>query len=272
MNAIEPRPIPDTLTFLRLAVDMRQLYKVARERGWGKRGRTDHFDEGRALHHALTETFGEKALPLFRLLVAPGKVKGALYAYSTLPEKQLRQTAELCAHEYDEALGIKDMRAKAFPTRFAAGARLGFDLRVRPVRRTKSAQNKSGVREIDAFLHEALQHENDPAFMANTGRTRERVYTDWLSERFAGAAALEADGNGIATTALARFNRGVAVRRNAESSNRGSEGPDAVIHGTLVVADKTAFAALLANGIGRHKAYGYGMLLLRPPTPRRQEG
>lgn len=66
MNAIEPRPVPDTLTFVRLCVDIRQLYQVGRERGWGKRGRADHFDEGRALHHALTETFGEKALPLFR--------------------------------------------------------------------------------------------------------------------------------------------------------------------------------------------------------------
>ena len=153
MNAIEPRPVPDTLTFLRLSVDMRELYRVASGRGWGKRGRTDHFDEGRALHHALTETFGEKALTLFRLLVAPGNAKGALYAFSTLPEKQLRKNAEICAHEYDEALGVKDLRGKAFPARFAAGTRLGFDLRVRPVRRTKSGRNKSGVRELDAFLH-----------------------------------------------------------------------------------------------------------------------
>ena len=165
---------------------------------------------------------------------------------------------------------MKDMRAKAFPTRFTAGTRLGFDLRVRPVRRTKSEQNKSGVRELDAFLHEALQHEDEPAFMENSGRTRERVYNDWLNERFAGAAALEEDGNGIPTAKLARFNRGVAVRRNAERSNRGTEGPDAVIHGTLVVSDEAAFAALLANGVGRHKAYGYGMLLLRPSTPRPQ--
>nr|WP_246742824.1 type I-E CRISPR-associated protein Cas6/Cse3/CasE [Rhodomicrobium vannielii] len=250
---------------------MRGLYRIAQDRSWGKRGRTDHFDEGRALHHAITETFGEKALPLFRLLVAPGKEKGALYAYSTLPAKQLRQTADLCAPEYDEALGIKDMRAKSFPTRFAAGTRLGFDVRVRPVRRTKSARNKSGVREIDAFLHEALQHEDNLAFMTDNGRTRERVYTDWLRERLADAAVLE-DGNGMAAATLARFSRGVAVRRNGEGQNNGSEGPDAVIQGSLVVGDETAFATLLANGIGRHKTYGYGMLLLRPATHRPLEG
>lgn len=272
MNGIKPSPAPDAITFLRLTVDMRQLYRVAKDRGWGKRGSSDYFDEGRALHHALTESFGEKALPLFRLLVAPGKGKGALYAYSTSPEMQLRQNAEICPHEYDEVLGVKDLRAKAFPTRFATGARLGFDLRVRPVRRTKSGQNKSGVRELDAFLHEALRHD-DPDFMAKSGRTRERVYNDWLNERFAGAAALEMDENGIPTARLARFNREIAVRRDGgEGRNSGTEGPDAVIHGTLIVSDEAGFAALLANGIGRHKTYGYGMLLLRPATHRSLEG
>ena len=107
--------------------------------------------------------------------------------------------------------------------------------------------------------------------MANRGRTRERVYNDWLNERFAGAASLEVDGNGVPTATLARFNRDVAIRHDGEGRNRGSEGPDAVIHGTLVVNGEAAFAALLANGIRRHKAYGYGMLLLRPATRRPQE-
>jgi len=32
----------------------------------------------------------------------------------------------------------------------------------------------------------------------------------------------------------------------------------------LTVTDGEAFARLLAKGVGRHTAYGYGMLLLRP--------
>ncbi|GHE81823.1 hypothetical protein GCM10019059_44550 [Camelimonas fluminis] len=43
------------------------------------------------------------------------------------------------------------------------------------------------------------------------------------------------------------------------------EGPDATFHGSLVVTDPEAFTILLARGVGRHRAYGYGMLLLRPP-------
>ena len=50
----------------------------------------------------------------------------------------------------------------------------------------------------------------------------------------------------------------------------GLEGPDATVHGTMTVTDPTAFARLLAHGVGRHRAYGYGMLLLRPPGAARR--
>jgi len=36
-----------------------------------------------------------------------------------------------------------------------------------------------------------------------------------------------------------------------------------LIGGTLSVRDPEAFAAALAAGVGRHKAFGFGMLLLR---------
>ncbi|MFG1332515.1 type I-E CRISPR-associated protein Cas6/Cse3/CasE [Xanthobacter autotrophicus] len=42
-------------------------------------------------------------------------------------------------------------------------------------------------------------------------------------------------------------------------------GHSAVLVGTLTVRDAQAFAALLARGVGRHRAFGYGMLLLSPP-------
>jgi hypothetical protein len=42
------------------------------------------------------------------------------------------------------------------------------------------------------------------------------------------------------------------------------EGPDAILRGEFVVKDPASFAAVLTNGVGRHRAYGYGMLLLRP--------
>jgi CRISPR system Cascade subunit CasE len=58
-------------------------------------------------------------------------------------------------------------------------------------------------------------------------------------------------------------------RTRVQRGGRRIEGPDAVVHGTLTITDPTAFAALLARGVGRHRSYGYGMLLLRPPQRRR---
>jgi CRISPR system Cascade subunit CasE len=43
------------------------------------------------------------------------------------------------------------------------------------------------------------------------------------------------------------------------------EGPDAVLRGRLQIEDGNGFARLVARGIGRHRAFGFGMLLLMPP-------
>ena len=87
-------------------------------------------------------------------------------------------------------------------------------------------------------------------------RSREEVYADWLTEQFRrrGGAQLE-------SATLYSFQRTRALRKRHA---RYSEGPDAIMRGTLIITDADAFANLLAQGIGRHRAYGYGMLLLRP--------
>ncbi|WP_083761830.1 type I-E CRISPR-associated protein Cas6/Cse3/CasE [Alkalilimnicola ehrlichii MLHE-1] len=40
--------------------------------------------------------------------------------------------------------------------------------------------------------------------------------------------------------------------------------PDALVTGRLTVRDPDTFATLVARGVGRHRAFGFGMLLLRP--------
>ena len=57
------------------------------------------------------------------------------------------------------------------------------------------------------------------------------------------------------------------MRLQRKAVQRGSkrlEGPDVTFHGELIVTDAVAFAKNLTAGVGRHTAYGYGMLLLRP--------
>jgi len=47
-------------------------------------------------------------------------------------------------------------------------------------------------------------------------------------------------------------------------ASRAIDGPDVTFTGTLEVTDSAAFSALLARGLGRHRAFGFGMLLLAP--------
>ena len=148
------------------------------------------------------------------------------------------------------------------PGEWRVGQKLGFDLRARPVRRltgelgTANGTTYKAGAELDAFLLEALTvFAADPDGMKKAGRTREAVYLDWLSERLAPWAALDR-----ASSRLAGFRRGRAAR------NGGVGGPDTTIRGTVTISDATGFGELLERGVGRHCAYGYGMMMLRPPA------
>ncbi|MGM0584276.1 MAG: type I-E CRISPR-associated protein Cas6/Cse3/CasE [Pseudomonadota bacterium] len=240
-----------TLHLVELPIDLACLHRWAGQRGLGARGA---LDEGAALHHLLGEAFGPSMLQPFRLLVAPRARRGTLYAYAEAPAEALADTARGVAGPSErEVLPLDRIRAVERPDgTWREGMRLGFDLRARPVIRLASPLQGDGARfakgaEIDAFLAETLR--NDAA------RPREAVYRDWLAERLEPVAGLESE-----ETRLHAFRR-ARVRRNG----RWLDGPDAILHGTLIIRDPQAFADLLAQGVGRHRAYGYGMLLLRPP-------
>lgn len=219
-------------------------------------------DEGRALHHLLSESFGKGVLQPFRLMVGKDKRQATLYAYAQADEAALRQTAaETGTPDALALLALSDLRTKPMPEAWKEGRRFAFDVRVRPVRRLLKPLEEAGGgsakpfrkgAEVDAFLVAALRNATDgEAGAPDEPMTRESVYRAWLAERLAGAARLEA-------ASLARMERTRIARTKI------TEGPDAVFHGELTVTDGDAFARLLARGVGRHTAYGYGMLLLRP--------
>jgi CRISPR system Cascade subunit CasE len=253
------------LNLIRVPIATDALARWAGERGWvRRRGGVAAFDEGRALHHLLDEVLGPGVLRPFRLLVPPRRTGGNLYAYSVLDARSLRAAAR--AHALPDHLNVLSpdrLESKPMPDVWRVGQQLGFDLLARPVRRlrrdldTPSGKTVGVGKEIDAFLLEALRrHPTAPGSMVKENRTREAVYLDWLAERLAPAATLDRPAS-----RLARFRR-IRVARG----DRGPEGPAATVHGTMTVTDPSAFARLLAHGVGRHRAYGYGMLLLRPPN------
>lgn len=255
------------LHLIRVPLATDGLARWAKERGWVKGAGATVFDEGKALHHLVHEVLGPKAFRSFRLLVPPRRVKGNLYAYSLSDADALRAIAAIYAcPDHLEVLLPDRLESKPLPDSWHRGQRLGFDVRIRPVRRLlRNLETRNGVigkgKEVDAYWLEALRKfPSDTNGMSSHNRTREIVYLEWLAERLSPVAELD-----HSASRLVRFRR----TRVARFKNRGPEGPDATIHGTLTVVNPESFATLLARGIGRHRSYGYGMLLLRPPTANR---
>ena len=62
------------------------------------------FDEGRALHHLLDETFGPGVLRPFRLLVAARQAVGNLYSYCETDGESLREGGRV--HALPEHLSV----------------------------------------------------------------------------------------------------------------------------------------------------------------------
>ena len=245
-----------TLHLIRLPIRISALARWGGDRGWVQ-GKHGTFDEGRALHHLLSETFGKGIAQPFRLLVPPRANTGNLYAYSTNTAAVLRATAHAIAlPEHLSVLDIGALEDKPMPTIWTTGQRLGFDLLARPVRRLNAAVSgfAKGA-EVDAFLAYVLQHDPDSSDDHHE-RRREAVYLDWLAERLEGSARLDR-----ATAKMTGFRRRRVARGGA-----GPEGPEATLQGTFEVQNPELFAAMLARGVGRHRAYGYGMLLLRAPN------
>lgn len=220
-------------------------------------------DPGYALHTALTGAFGDRAPRPFRLVEMPGDT--VLYGYAGEAAASLKDYAQAVADpELIAILGIDGALSKAMPVTWRTGDRFGFEVRVRPVVRQDKPGDRKHARERDAFQVAAeaagpRTAENSPA--AAAGVTRQGVYADWLAGRFGNACVL-ADPPGAR---LATFHRTRVVRRDVGRALHESEGPDAVLDGVLEVADPAAFGRLLARGVGRHCAFGFGMLLLRPP-------
>ena len=245
----------------RMSVAMQELGRWAADRNglWSH----NSLDVGRALHQLLRATFPPRSLQPFRLFVPSHHPCGNLYAYTTCPETELRSSFQACAApEVAEILKIQTLTTRSLPSSWTPGARYGFDVRLRPVVRlasditTPRAVWKRNA-EVDAWFARRLRH---PDASICTLPSREEVYLDWLSNLVTPAASLDRDATRIAQL----HHRDIVRGRNTR------KGIDIVVHGSFVVRDAGAFSRILARGIGRHRAYGYGMLLLRPaarPAP-----
>lgn len=212
-------------------------------------------DEDHAIHCLLTECFGRDLAPKpFRFIIPRGGSKAILYGYGTSDAESLRETALICADPLQgRIMPLAKLDSKAMPETWKVGLKLGFEVRIRPIVRCGRGSDRPG-KERDAFQAEAMRYPK-----GGMNRCREHVYTEWLSnqlERIDGAT-LDTE-----STKLVSFQRTRSYRKRR--GNKYSEGPDALMRGVITITNSEAFSCLLARGVGRHRAYGYGMLLLRP--------
>ncbi|MCB1939534.1 MAG: type I-E CRISPR-associated protein Cas6/Cse3/CasE [Rhodocyclaceae bacterium] len=234
------------LTLLQCHPDPRRLATWATRFGLTAGGD----DLGYALHTLLAAAFGEAAPKPFRHF---GDVRGLL-AYSAHDPDALQLAAQTAAPDVYATLGLERFATRSFPTEWASDRRVGFEVRVRPVLRTREG------RERDIFQIAAEKSGAD-----EFDQTREAVYGEWLTHELA-----RGDAAHIERVQLDGFRLTASLRKgNAAGGKRPAQrvaGPDAVFSGELSVRDPAGFAALLARGLGRHRAFGFGMLLLRPPA------
>ena len=203
-------------------------------------------DEGYSVHALLRALFGEFAPKPFAARPSPGRSL-ALLGYLRVPAVQLADHAMRFADPLACAcIDLDGLLSKPMPADWPPSSRLGFDVRICPVVRSgaDTARMAHGGTnehaEVDAFLHEAWKSD------ASTPLDRGAVYSRWLEREVSrdGAAAMVNHGD---QREWARVER-----------------PDVTMTGVLEVTGSAAFARLLSRGVGRHRAFGFGMLLLKP--------
>lgn len=248
------------LHLLRLDLDLPRLFALC------ERKRVPRSDDlGYAIHCGIAAVFGEAAPSLFAVTHGapdaqrrPGRTLEVLL-YSTQPLADLREQADLYADP--EAFGIVDWERaadKRMPSAWRAKQRLGFQVRACPtVRVAKAGLHVRAGAEVDAYLAAAWRDPQGPK------PEREGVYRDWLRaavERSEGARVHEVEVDSFELQTLLRRTQGPERR-----AKTGLRKPAVTFRGVLEVLEPGAFDALLRRGVGRHRAFGFGMLLLRPP-------
>ncbi|MDI9458121.1 MAG: type I-E CRISPR-associated protein Cas6/Cse3/CasE [Bacillota bacterium] len=217
----------------------------------GYRGRLE-VDYGYAVHQWLAAAFGELAPKPWRFFInrsGSARVLGYSEADAQELRGQLNEFALPCAISVCPRPEVM-INSKPMP-QWHRGRRLGFQVLCCPVGRKAG----SGV-EKDLFLIRAEGGAHD--------LQRESVYADWLKERFEAGGATVHDVR-MTGFRLVRLRRQMRFQTNQERKSARITRPHALLEGNLTVTDPESFAQMLRKGLGRHRSFGYGMILLSSP-------
>lgn len=241
----------DTLHMIQCTLDLKAFMAFAQEQGLDP-GR-DELDLGYLGHAWLKAAFGKLAPRPWRLLKPRRQDRCRpcrILAYSDQPAEVLADHLARYAEPSVTAVCPPEaVLGKALPREWLTGRSYAFEVLCCPVGR------KAGSgREKDIFLI-AADHSDDGALK------REDVYRRWFKSQVEAVEGIEVKNvvvQGFRLSKVLRKTQGHP--RKAQRRIR----PQALFKGVLQARDGASLLGLLQRGIGRHRAFGFGMVLLSP--------
>lgn len=209
-------------------------------------------DLGYAIHSWLRDALGEFAPRSFRPTEQrTGLIRllGYCQADAEAIRDRVQKFATPLAMKVCEWDGLASKPVGDIP--WHQGQMLGFEVRSCPIVRGKQG-------ERDAFLAQ-LPDDDQKA-----ERNRAEVYRQWLSSKLDPAASLDYETFNLKAFRLVSTWRQARSGTTQDRAGRRIVLPDALLSGALTIKNSDEFRTVLYKGIGRHRAFGFGMLLLRP--------
>ena len=206
------------------------------------------------LHSQLCELFGNDLAPKPFAVIRTTGPRIEVLGYSDGLATTLQQHAQARAlPRVYQAVDWAAFASKPMPPHFRVGSRFRFRVRTCPVvRKGRGSQAHKAGAEVDVFLSEVERHGPEVKLDRTT------VYADWLRnemQRMGGAECIDVR---VTAFSLSKF-----LRRARDRKGLRIKRPDVVFEGTLEVTDAESFQHILRRGIGRHRSFGFGMLLLK---------
>jgi CRISPR system Cascade subunit CasE len=194
-------------------------------------------DETLVIKTALTEALGGPTVRPYRVVAAHGD-SVTIIGYSAHDADALRDRLALASPAAQAAVTV--VGSAPMPT-LREGHQLRFSIRMVPT------VSVTGGKSSDAFLYDREKLGPDAA------GSRAQSYARYLGARVPGVQFENLTLDGFSLQPMTR---------RVTSGWRQSRYPVATMSGVLTVTDPEAFLPVLAGGVGRMRAYGFGCLRL----------
>lgn len=214
-------------------------------------------DMGYILHCMLYELFSPDLAPSpFSVRENEGGTLRML-AYSRSGSEELSRKAQSYPGDFvqDRFLPLS-LRTKQLPDRFPSGQGYRFELRTLPVVRKARGADRPGA-ELDVYLREVEKQDTDDNEEGKLDRMK--IYRSWLNDRFECLSSVR-----LQNCDVKQFRLREMLRTDGAGDKRKITRPDVRYDGQLeVTRPEQVHEELFERGVGRHRAFGFGMVLLK---------